>query len=80
MNLFLHKGRNIVVAKEAVPDDGVAMVSWVALSPTVAGTSKRGRRPNFSRPVSVKELAPLAVSDVSELVLADAEAAVSKMS
>lgn len=80
MNLFLHKGRHIVVSKDAAPDDGSVQVAWVALSPTVSGANKRGRRPNFSRGVPVKELTPLAVSDVSELVLADAERTVAQMS
>lgn len=73
MHLFIHKGRNIVVAKDAAPEEGTVRVAWLGLNPKLEGTAKRGRHPNYTRGVPAKELEPLATSDVSDTLLADAE-------
>lgn len=58
MHLYVHKDRHIVVSQTEKPEDGTLQVAWVALSPTVDGVKKRGRHPNYEKPVSVADLAP----------------------
>ncbi len=73
MFMYVHKNRSIVVSKEAVPEEGMAMVAFVALSPTLSGRSKRGRRADYSKGVSVKDLVALPSTDVSDTIREDAE-------
>ena len=79
MYLYTHKGRNIVVARDEIPTEGVAQVAWVALDPNLSGKSKRGRRANYSLGVKVEELKPFDQTQASELMLEMATAALGKM-
>lgn len=68
MHLFLHKGRHIVVSETEKPESGEISVRWVALVSTVSGTAKRGRRPNYKKPIPVSELVELDENEATDAV------------
>lgn len=76
MHLYVHKNRHLVVANSEVPSEGSAQVRWVALAPGV--DRKRGRHPNYDRPVPVAELSP--ASNVNDDLRRLAEDALNKLS
>lgn len=79
MHLFVHKDRHIVVSDAEKPEEGTLQVAWVALASSIEGAKKRGRRPNYDKPVPVADLAPLAESDVTDTVRETATAVLAKV-
>jgi hypothetical protein len=63
MNLYLHNNRHVVVERSRKGD--AVTVSWVALH-AVEGSGRRGRRPNYDKPVMASNLVPLSDDQVSE--------------
>jgi hypothetical protein len=68
MHLYIHKGRHVVVSQTEKPEEGELQVSWVALAPTVTSVKKRGRRPDYKKPIPVADLAPVNQDDLSQTV------------
>lgn len=68
MELFTHKNRNVVVKREDSAPEGKALVSFVSVAESVVGSARRGRKPNYSKPVALSELT--AVESPSEELLA----------
>lgn len=73
MRLLLHKGRHIVVSQLSDDTDSLdgqetIQVAWAALTDKVEGSKRRGKRPDYSKPVPVSELELLDHSSVSERV------------
>lgn len=57
--------RHVVVAT-ADPVDGTVSVKRVGLHPSVVGTARRGKRPNFDEPVKLGELTEMDLTDVPD--------------
>lgn len=79
---MLHKGRHVVVAD--LPEDVTALTEGgtvqvlgrVAVAEGVEGKARRGRPPQYTKPVPVADLELLDHASCSEKVLADAAALV----
>ncbi len=81
MHLYLHKGRHVVVSRTEVGTETGAevRVARVGLAPGVEGAKKRGRHPNYEKPVLVAELTPVQSTELSEETLRHAEALVAAL-
>ena len=70
MELFIHKNRNVVVKRAGNGDK--AQVAFVGVAEHVEGSKRRGRHPDYSKPVKNSELVALETPSAEWVQMAEA--------